>query len=284
MDRKKLTPYLLTFSLIVASALLLAAPASAQRTLDVTDPEADQPIYGLVVEVQPVRTSYTLGEIVRLVVRMTNRSGEEIRLPDEPTVENGRLRIFVAEGDERFREYLGPGWSLEDAVGAPEIVLAPGGSLETDATLLFNFQPETAHLSPLYVRQIHQARVGSDYVFDRPGLYRLKAVVDLGDAREEVGSDPVHLNIRRPQGADLEVWNVLKEDAELGHFLQAGTPKGDPLSERSLALAETLASLANSHPDSRLALEIRSSLARYRSTVELLRALRVDGTPGGEGG
>jgi hypothetical protein len=104
-----------------------------------------------------------------------------------------------------------------------------------------------------------------------PGVYRLRAVFQASETAGKLESAPIRITIGQPKGADLQVWNTLRTDSELGYFIQTGSPKGDPESERSKRLAEVLNSLASSYPESRQAPDIRSSLGRYRTTLEKLR-------------
>lgn len=229
---------------------------------------------GLSVELYPGSQDYTLGELVKLRIRITNRSNQEIRLQQVPSVENGLVHVLMAAGSEGFKKYEGPGWGIEDSVGNA-VELAPGEFIESKVTILYNHRRETKHLSELYAKQITKEFIDSDYAFVRPGTYRVKVIVAVGGVSERVESEPRQVRVNEPTGSDLQVWKVLKSDARLGYFLQRGTPMGDPRSSTSLKQAEVLEALASAYPEGRNVDEIRASLAKYDKTLQKLRELKL---------
>lgn len=228
---------------------------------------------GLSVEILPSSQDYTLGELVKLKIRITNKSSQEVALQQVPSVENGLVHLLVA-GSEGFKKYEGPGWGIEDAAGGA-VELAPGEFIESQATILYNHRRETKHLSELYAKQITKGFIDSDYVFVQPGTYRVKVIVAVGGPSERIESEPIQIRVSEATGADLHIWKALKSDAELGYFLQRGSPKGDPRSSKSLKQAKVLETLASAYPESRNTSEIRSSLAKYDQALQKLKELKL---------
>jgi hypothetical protein len=208
---------------------------------------------------------------VHLKIKVTNLTGQAVPLAGAPDVGTGAVRVFIASEGGDFKEYLGPGWGLKDVVGGPPVEIQPGRSFETAATVLYNHRPETGHLSELYASEIRGKRVGTEYALAQPGTYRLKAVLqDAGGGALESGV--LEIDIREPQGIDRSIWEVLREDPELGYFVQSGGPNGPPETPRSRQLEATLERLAGAFPEGRQAEGIRAGLAEYRALLEELRS------------
>lgn len=252
-------------ALMVLSSLSAAAVAAAA--------ESSVPAAGLSVEVRPVRQDYVLGEMVKLFIRITNPSGRAVTLPAAPSVANGGLRVLVAAPGEGFKRYEGPGWGLQDVAGRTAVELAPGQSLEAQATILYNHHQETGHLAEPYAARIARENLTTDFGFAKPGTYRIQVVLAGGEPGADIASVPAEIRVTAPAGADLEIWKALAQDPELAYFIQAGIPKGDPRSSKATQQAQTLLGLLQAHPESRQAVDIQSGIARYNSALQKLKAL-----------
>jgi hypothetical protein len=244
----------------VTQAAEIAAPKEMARKLS--------------VEVYPSSKGYVLGELVKLRIRITNRSDQAIVLSQMPSVDTGDIHVLVAAGDA-FKKYIGPQWGVRDVATAAAIELAPEEYVETQATLLYHHRIETKHLSTAYAQQITRDYIDSDYAFTTPGTYRIKVVFSGGESLGSVESEPVSISVREPKGGALKVWNALKSDARLGYFLQAGGPNGDPRSPESEELAETLNALATTYPESPQVGDILSSLSRYTKSLKKLKEMKL---------
>jgi len=262
---KTTVKYVLAFAVLstlgnVVQAAEITAPEDSTRRLS--------------VEVYPNSESYVLGELVKLKIRITNRSDQPIILSKMPGVDTGDISVLLAESGG-FRKYIGPRWGTADVFKSSPIELAPEEYIETKATLLYHHRMETNHLSTLSARQINRDYIDTDYVFASSGTYRIKAVFSGGDSLGKVESEPVSVSVREPQGDALKVWNALKDDAGLGYFIQQGGPNGDPRSSESRALVEILNDLVEAHPESPQVDDIRSSLSKYAATLEKLKEMRL---------
>jgi len=230
---------------------------------------------GLALTLQSSQPSYVLGELVKLKIKVANKTGQAVSLSGAPDVWTGAVKVFIASGEGPFKEYFGPGWGLRCVMAAPQVEISPGGSIETAAAVLYNHRMETRQLSEMYVREINRKRLGTDYAFVRPGVYRLKAVLQKEDRTLE--SEALEIEIREPQGADRSIWEVLREDPELGFFVQTGSPKSSPETPRSQQLKATLERLVGSFPEGRQVEGILASLAEYHALLESLRASQMQG-------
>ncbi len=245
----------------VLGCLLLLAPVTSFGQVS-----------GLALEVQPNKPAYVLGEPVELRFRVINRSVSPVSLPGGADVRLGNLRVFVAYENEGFKEYLGPGWGTKDTAGGRPIQLNPGGSLQTEATILYNRVVATAHLNERAARPIVQKYIQSAYALARPGTCRIKATLYDSRFANQVESSPAQIQVGEPQGVDLQVWNVLRNDADYGHFIQTGSGRGHPTSAKTRQIVQTLESIVNSYPASTYAEGIRRSLSSHQSSLEKLRS------------
>lgn len=253
---------------MIRALLALALMSSTAETV-LAVPLEDSPD-GLALTLQPSKPSYVLGELVNLRIAVINTTSQAVPLAGTPDVWTGAVKVFIASRDGDFKEYFGPGWGLRCVVGAAQVEISPGGSFETAATVLYNHRMETGHLSEMYAREINRRRLGTDYAFARPGVYRLKAILQTEGGTLE--SEVLEIDIREPQGVDHSIWEVLREDPELGYFVQSGGPKGPPETPRSQQLEATLGRLVASFPEGRQTEGIRAGLAEYLALLEALRA------------
>ncbi|HEV2851348.1 MAG TPA: hypothetical protein VHC97_00940 [Thermoanaerobaculia bacterium] len=222
-----------------ASAAAVGASAAAAEASDIFS-----------IEAYASKKDYVLGNVVRLTIRVTNVSGQTVETPEIPSMQNGLVRLFVAD-KEAFREYKWPGVRSDgDSAG---FQVSPGQVLETEATIMY---------------------LDTDYAFAKAGTYRIKAVVVAGEAVLE--SQPVTIRVNEPMGADLEVWKVLQANPELGYFVQFGAPRTYLRTAESATLVKTLNDLIVAYPDSRQADDILLSLARYRDVLEALNRLEQE--------
>jgi hypothetical protein len=245
--------------------LILILAAFSLMADSVCASAADEKFEGLSVVAYSDKQDYVLGEMVKLTVRIANRSDQRVELPEVPNIQNGSIRLFVADHGA-FREYESPGVRNDgDDAG---LQVAPGGAVETEATIMYLNRRETKHLSEQYAHNIREKYLDTDYAFMKAGTYRFKVVVFAGEA--ELESRPVTIRIHKPKGADLQVWRVLQANPDLGYFVQLGTPKAYLSTVEGAALAKTLSDLTVAYPDSRQIGDIRLSLNKYR---EVLKAL-----------
>jgi|SRR5919109_477721 hypothetical protein len=226
----------------------------------------------LVLEVQPNKQTYLLGEPVALKFNVINGSNDVVVLPDRPSVWRGGLGVFIPYQDGGFKGYLGPRWGLEDTRGDNPLPLASGQSYETSASILYNHRFETGHLSEVYAKETRQKHIDTEIAFPKPGVYRIKAILAL-DSKNEIESKPVTIEVAEPYTLDdVEVWNVLKSDPEYAYFIQTGgfraSSGADPKSKQMVENLERLLSL---YPTSTYSQAIRDALSKQRAAIQNLK-------------
>jgi hypothetical protein len=235
----------------------------------------------LVLDLKTDKSTYLPGELVRLTFRLYSRTGD-VATPDRFSVTDGSLAVLISAGTGPFLEYDGPGWGTKRLV-PKSVLLQPGKTIESTATLLYDQVPETAHLSALYASQELAGRIRQEYPLGEPGTYSLKAVFRGGPYSEEaIESEPVIVTVRQPAGQELEAWNVLRADPRLGFVLQTGMLPGAPTAAEENQVQDTLGSLISRYPDTVYYAEMEAALARLRAHLQKLRGgVRPNSKSGG---
>ena len=259
------------------AALVLAHPVPGLAADNKDAQAVKQGLEHARLELQTGKRRYLPGEGLTLRVRIINTSRTPIHIDDSSDVRHGLLKVFIAQGDGPFKEYVGPQWGTLDVAHSGVVEIAPDRPHELEVSLLYNHRPETKHLSAAYAKQLLGKRVATAYALAEPGTYQLKAVLYDPFFSGSIESPPVKITVEPPRGADLEVWKELESHPEYGYFIQMGGPAGPPESAKSRAQVEALQRLAAAYPGSRYAESIRSSLSRYHRVLEQLKAHRPSG-------
>lgn len=249
--------------LSVMAVVVFAAGYAISRS-----PRVSQNADGLVLGVESDRTDYLPGATVPLRFRIINKSNTPTSIYKGSTVWDGNLKVFIAKENSGFREYFGPAWGVKDAHYKEPITLAPGQLYETDATVLWNQKLETSQLSKMYAKKVEKERLNTDYAFAEPGIHYVKATLLNPLTNNTAESAPLQITVLEPEGADLEVWNKIKEDGNYGLFIQTGGLIEHPKAPKTVKLANDLETLLSQHPTSRYGHGIRSSLTKRQELIE----------------
>lgn len=240
------------------------SPCSGQPALLVKSP--------LTLDVRADCSSCLPGEPVRLEIRTRNTSPSPVGLPAGADVWEGHVWVLIAFEDGPFKEYRGPGWGLRDVAGGEPIVLEPGGAFTTEATILFNEGVRTSHLGAAYAATMSARHLAEGYALGRPGRYRIKAALHDQTFGDRVESSVAEVRVAEPEGADADVWTVLRANPELGYLIQSASPRGRSSSEASERLVDLAERLAFDNPSSRYADGLRESVSKSREMLDRLRA------------
>ena len=201
MNRKVV---LLLVAILVSSSLVQGQSDATER---------------LEISIETTRSAYLTGEIVDLNFRLENKSTEDVTLLNPFSVGPGYLSVYISRDGTSFAEYFHKKWGLVDG-GWKHTRLKPGKSIETSATLLWNYKPS------LYSTVPQPDKIQTDYAFPDAGTYLIKSrfVVYLSDRHgtQTIESDPVPVTINEPEGEDLQVWKKIKDRGDIAYFLQEG--------------------------------------------------------------
>lgn len=213
------------------------------------------------VTVQSFKQTFQLGEIVPLEITLKNSSGKLIEITESPCFE-----IALENGD--FKVYAGPGKSYVIDGVSTSLTIQAGKSLTIQQTILWNLNPDVAHLNVEAAKPILQDRILSDYAFPEVGRYRIKACtgVLMNGKWEMVESEPISVRFTKPTGEDAYVWDKMKDRGDIAYFLQ----EGDLLiptyraKDRDKLLKE-IEQLMEQYPNSIYAESIRESMKKFQA-------------------
>lgn len=240
---------------------IIALLSSLANPMNGTSAAVHQEIRGLRLEIQIDKDHYLPGEMITVQLKITNASDSPIALPPNGDVLSGGMHILVAEASGQFRDYKGPRWGLRDGAAGRATTLAPGESVRSSATVLYNRVTSTSHLNGLYAAQVKNDAIDTEYALPHAGAFQFKArLIDerFSDAIESV---PVDIVIDEPSGPDLVIWNRIKDDGAFGYFFQTGEVLGRSQSPTIREIESIFDKLESLYPTSRYAKNIRASLA-----------------------
>jgi hypothetical protein len=160
------------------------------------------------VELASDSQEYVIGEPVVLSVTVTNVSQDEIQVLVDAL--DYHIGILISQDGTRFKQYT-PGDRFIPYVIPRAEPLGPGESKVHTFRVLYTS----------YSRETPQRR--SHLVFEKPGMYLVKARYPLFGKRESFESNMIRVRINQPQGVDAEVWKQINSPHFL-YFLRSAEP------------------------------------------------------------
>jgi len=206
------------------------------------------------------KQNYVKGEIVPLEIEVANTSSKNISIKGAD-VESGYVKIFVSPSNLAFRQYL-PG-GVRKKTG--NVVLSGYGTVKSQATILWNFAPETKDLSDSAVKTYSDNQLMTDYAFPDAGIYFVKAVLIIpGETMTKIESRAVQIVVGEPIGEDLEVWNEIRDNGEIAYFVQQNEFRGSVTSVEKEKLLNKIEQLVADNPNSLLRNQLSESVEKFR--------------------
>jgi hypothetical protein len=218
----------------------------------------------IAITVSVPKNEFRLGEIVRVDIGVKNTSNIPLQVSANPCIK------VTAKKDNAYLLYAPPGSGFTiDGVEAP-IILKPQQELLNQESVFWNFKPEVNHLNKDAAKPESENRILSDYAFSESGVYLIKGCTAFvsNEKWQAVDSDSVEITITDSVAADdLEAWNLLKQNGNMGYLLQVGDiPTAIQYkSEEREALLKEVDSLLNEYPNSFYAVSLRQSLDKFRA-------------------
>lgn len=222
----------------------------------------------LILKVNSDKPTYVLGEIVKLTFKVINEGDKAVLLHYSPTVYTGYLKVWISADGEEYKRYSGNSdWGLEETPGG---ILQPGKAFESQATILWNYNPSLGG----FISDPAEKRINSHYAFPTKGIYFIKAVLYFPEIanRPKIESQPIQIVVEEPVGDDLEVWNSIKDNGAIAHFLHNGWFLTYKDEERE-KLAEKVKQIAQRYPRSFLGGQLEKSLERFKVHEEKRKEL-----------
>ena len=243
---------------LVLSACLLTAITISENVFSY--PKSNSP--KLSVEVTAPKQTYILGEKIELDFKVENQ-GREITGSQKPDAKCGYLRIQIANESKIYKDYFGSKWQTEDC----EVVLPlkENEIFKSKETILWNVKPEVSHLNTDAANRMSKDRILTDYVFPKAGDYFIRTVLSFpNNIQPKITSEPMQITIEDPTGAELDVWNKIKDNGEIAYFIQEG--KFITFNAKEVErLKQEVEEIAVKYPNSLLANQVEQSLDKFQA-------------------
>lgn len=255
----KKTTFVFSALLMVLSGIAFAY--SSRTTNSQTDDWSN-----LKLRISTPKSEYLLGEVVQLNFEVINEGSKRVILPSCSTVKDGYLRVYIAYGNQTFKEHFGNNsrWQFDGGCNnaAP---LEPGQSFKTDTTVLWNVKPEVQHLNKDAAKYTTESRIMNDYALPESGTYFIKAALRLpGETRPTIESAPIEIVVSKPVGEDLNAWDKIKNNKEFAYFIQYGEFLTRKPKEKEEYL-KSLDKIIEKYPNSFYAERIRQNLDKFKA-------------------
>ena len=217
----------------------------------------------LTVEVQQLKSSYMLGEIVSLNIEIKNQSESDIYLFGTD-VESGYLQILISQDGNTFKKYSNSTWGNKNKRGK---VIKPLEIIKSTATVLSNAVPGTSGLSDSAVLRFKDKQIMTVYAFQEIGDYYLKVFLGIPseDGNREFESKPIKITITEPIGEDFQVWNLIKDRGDFAYFIQNEDLVDFKSPEKQAKFQQDIEEILNTYPNSFYASSLRQSLDKFKA-------------------
>ena len=213
------------------------------------------------------KQDYLLGEKIKIDVKVINETSQDISPTDALAKNCGYLHIYIADDSRVFKEYIGPEFQIEGC--EINLFLKSGESFRTQSIVLWNGKPDIAGWSELSAKPIRESRILSDYAIPEANVYFIKAAIKFSQEAglENIESEPIQINVNKPIGDDLIIWNQIKDKSEIAYFIQQGRFLTNKAEEREKLLKE-MDQIVREYPNSILANQMKQSLEKFQANEE----------------
>jgi hypothetical protein len=219
------------------------------------------------------KQNYLLGEVVSLKLTATNVSNETIVVNGNLDPESGDLNIQVSKDLLNFKQRQG-GTKRIDSSGST-FNLTPGDRVGRTANLLWNAKPpeiDRSTTAPETIAAVTKTRILTDYVFPEAGIYYIKATCFIYDSESDrmvkIESEPIQIVIDGPVGEDKVFWEKIKNNGDLGYFIEYGKANPGKSFEEQKAIHDEMVQLLEDHPNSRYSESLRKNIEKSSNRME----------------
>ncbi|MEP6849544.1 MAG: hypothetical protein ABI999_11860 [Acidobacteriota bacterium] len=217
---------------------------------------------GLLLQGSSNKASFILGEPVEMYFELNNGSKVSVKVPSGG-VEVGSLKVLIAHGDELdFNEYFTSDWGRK--VGH-WINLEPGAKHSfSKFTILWNGLPNVSHLNEQAAKTALAGKVTTEYAFQEPGIFFVKGISFFGEDSKPIESKPVRIEIKAPEGEDLEVWNAIKGNKKIAYLMQYSAFGADRDEEKQ-QLTDQVEQIIAKYPQSIYSGYLKTNLEKFKA-------------------
>jgi hypothetical protein len=210
------------------------------------------------------KTEFRLGEIIPVDIGVKNTTNVPLQASVNPCIK------VTSKKDNAYKSYASPRNSFTiDGYDAP-LILRPQEQKWMRESVFWNDKPQVSHLNKDAAKPEIENRILSDYVFTEAGVYLIKGCTALliNGKWKVVDSSPIEITITDPAADDLEVWNLLKRNGNIGYFLQVGdVPRTFQYkTEERESLLKEIDSILKEYPNNFYSTSLRQSLEKFRAS------------------
>lgn len=216
---------------------------------------------------KPLRSTILPGEPLEIIFEVSNQSSQVISIGGIDIM-RGDVVVSIAFEHGQYLRYRGY-WGAGSCGPVKMISLKPGQQISATGIIHFNFKDSPEALP-------------SDYAFEKPGNYLLKARYDsYNPTIGYVNSDPVPIQIMEPKGQDAEVWQMIRLSRDIANFI---TTKGSAFvnmdvyqtAKNGRLIARQLEKIISHYPQSAYSRYIQDALTTYSQQMIQFRITRLN--------
>ena len=220
----------------------------------------------ITIKTKLLRSAILPGEPLEVIFEVSNQSNQVISIGGLDIM-RGDVVVSIAFEHGQYLRYRGY-WGAGSCGPVKMINLKPNQQISATGVIHFNFNdfPEA---------------LPSDYAFEKPGHYLLKARYDsYNPTIGYVNSDPVPIQIMEPKGQDAEVWQMIRLSRDIANFI---TTKGSAFVDMDVyktakngrLIARQLEKIISNYPQSAYSRYIQDALTTYSQQMTRFRIIRL---------
>jgi hypothetical protein len=217
------------------------------------------------------KDSYIKGEPVNLRLELTNNGETTIDF-----VQPHENRISVAKEGESYKLHDG---SPRDCGSYDSQPLKPKQSWKMNfMPFLWNGKPNYSHLAgdTKSIEDLDKkTRVTTEYVFQDATAYNASVSVRFKDSKTPSGivirSEPAKINIKEPEGEDLEIWKKIEGNSSIALLMQQSDNFRGGDDKKQSALIREVEQIIINHPNSTYTKYLKSGIEKFKANTEKLK-------------
>lgn len=201
------------------------------------------------------KETYKLGEKLDFSFALSNTGEKDFQLWDVFSTGPGDLNLQCSTNGKDFSGCSDPSWGTSDIIVREPTRIKPGETISTSTSILWNWKSQDI----------------PTYRFIKSGTYYIRALYaatlqnESGRAiKHELISEPIKINIEEPQGEDLEVWNMIKDDGNFAYLTQWNEIRIPSYKTQERAkFMQKVEDIIGRHPNSFYAHTLHQSLEKF---------------------
>jgi hypothetical protein len=217
------------------------------------------------------KDSYVKGEPVNLRIEIVNKGDTDVSF-----VQPHESRLLIDKDAESYKSHNG---EPTDCSTRDFLVLKPNQSWKMDfMPFLWNGKPDYSHFAGNTKTMEDfdkQTRVVTEYVFQNTGTYNATIRLKFRDSKNrnetKIEAEPAKVNIKEPEGEDLEVWKQIEGKIDIALLMQRGNFSGRADEAKQSAITREVEQIIINHPNSTYTKYLKSGIEKFKANTEKLK-------------